>query len=376
MKIYLYTTALLALLLAFSSCQDDNPVTGGCGPCPGDDLIEADYDPQAYELEVPERFPKPIIPEDNPLTVDGIALGRHLFYDPILSSDSTMSCATCHDPQLSFTDGAAVSVGVLGIEGRRSSMPLVNLAFNPKGFFWDGRSATLEEQALIPVEDHIELNESWDNVVEKLSRHAEYPAMFRKAFGIEKKSEITKELAVKAIAQFERTLVSYESRFDKIVWEQQGWPTDSEQRGRDLFFVEFASNSLDHPGCSHCHGSALFTENNFFNNGIDSVPGLAAFPDRGLGEVTGSIYDNGKFRAPTLRNVALTAPYMHDGRFGTLEEVLEHYASGGHGVENEDANIQPFTLTEQDKEDLIAFLNMLTDTTFINKPEYQDPFYE
>lgn len=374
MKIKMLLAAALLTLIGFTACQDDNgnPIT--CDPCVDNDIIDAPYNPQAYAIEVPAWFPKPVIPPDNPLTVDGIALGRHLFFDPILSSDSTQSCATCHDPKLSFTDGNKTSRGVLGIDGKRSSMAIVNMAYNTKGFFWDGRAATLEAQALLPVEDHTELNESWDNVVEKLQGHKDYPALFRKAFGIDKKSEISKELAVKAIAQFERTLISYQSRFDQIVWEQQGWPTDAEQRGRDLFFVEFANNSLDHPGCSHCHGSLLFTENNYFNNGIDSVATLNGFSDFGLGTVTGNVYDNGKFRAPTLRNIALTAPYMHDGRFATLGEVLGHYATGGHGVANEDANIRPFTLTEQQKQDLISFLNMLTDTSFIHNPAFQPPF--
>lgn len=374
MKIKILPAAILAVLLSITACQEDNPITPGCDPCIDEGLIEAPYNPQPYEIETPEWFPKPVIPADNPMTVEGIALGRHLFYDPILSSDSTQSCSSCHDPQLSFTDGNQISRGVLGIDGRRSSMAIVNMAFNTKGFFWDGRSATLEGQALLPVEDHTELNESWENVIGKLKNHKDYPAMFREAFGIERKNEITKELAVKAIAQFERTLVSYQSRFDQVVWEQQGWPTDAEQRGRDLFYVEFATNTLDHPGCSHCHGSSLFTENNYFNNGLDSVATLSDFADYGLGEVTGNIYDNGKFRVPTLRNIALTAPYMHDGRFATLSQVLDHYASGGHGVSNEDANIKSFSLTEQQKQDLIAFLNMLTDTSFVNNPAFQSPF--
>ena len=376
MKIQLSLIAFLLVLLSVSSCKDDG---GGitpppCDPCIDEDIIEGTYDPKPAELVVPDWFSEPTVPADNPLTTDGIALGRHLFFDPILSSDSTQACASCHDPQLSFTDGQKVSRGVLGIDGRRSSMAIVNLAYNNKGFFWDGRSATLEDQALLPVEDHTELNENWDNVVEKFKQHDSYPLMFRKAFGIERKSEITKELAAKAIAQFERTLLSYQSRFDQVVWENLDWPTDAEQRGRDLFFVEFAGNNQEHPGCSHCHGSSLFTENNYFNNGLDSVATLNDFADYGLGEVTGNIYDNGKFRAPTLRNIALTAPYMHDGRFATLEEVLDHYASGGHGVVNEDANIQPFTLTEQDKQDLITFMNMLTDTSFVNNPDFQSPF--
>jgi cytochrome c peroxidase len=255
-------------------------------------------------------------------------------------------------------------------------MPLVNLAFNPRGFFWDGRSATLEEQALVPIEDHREMDESWDVVEEKLRNHPEYPAKFREAFGIEYASEINRDLAVKAIAQFERTMVSYQSRFDQIVYAQQGWPTEEEQLGRDLFIIEQGLPTQEHPGCSHCHGSALFTENNFFNNGISDVKDLLSFPDNGLGNVTKKIQDNGKFRTPTLRNIALTAPYMHDGRFATLEEVLDSYAAGGHGVVNENPNIQPFNLSEEQKEAMIAFLNMLTDTSFVNNPAFSNPFGE
>ena len=359
----------LPFVILFAACEDDNMMD------PTDnDLIEATYDPQAVTLEVPDYFPDPIIPEDNPLTEAGILLGRHLFYDPILSSDSTMSCSSCHLSSKGFADGLATSEGVLGLNGKRSSMPIINLAFNHKEFFWDGRAATLEAQALAPVEDHLELNESWDNVEEKLRRHATYPQMFREAFGIDRRSEITRDLATKAIAQFERTMISANSRFDQVIWQQQGWPTDAEQRGKILFTVEDAVEGEPHPGCSHCHGSELFTTNNYFNNGLDDVENLEDFPDAGLGGVNNVIYDNGKFRAPTLRNIALTAPYMHDGRFETLEEVLDHYASGGHDTPNEDVNIAPFQLTEQDKADLIAYLNMLTDTTFINNPDFQSPF--
>jgi cytochrome c peroxidase len=368
---YLYNIfPILLIVLVAASCED---TPGGSG-VPGDSLIEGPYDPTAYTLEYPEHFQDPIIPPDNPLTEEGIELGRHLFYDPILSSDSTMSCATCHQADKGFADGLATSVGVLGMNGRRSSMPIMNLAFNNKGFFWDGRSATLEAQALVPVEDHLELNESWGNVEEKLRNHDTYPAMFRAAFGIDAKSQITRDLAVKAIAQFERTLISANSRYDQVAYLQQGWPTDAEQRGETLFFFEQAENVDDHPGCSHCHTTEQFTTNRYFNNGLDAVESLDDFEDKGLGEVTNKIFENGKFRTPSLRNVALTAPYMHDGRFQTLEEVLDHYAEGGHGVSNEDANIQPFTLTEQDKQDIIAFLHMLTDTTFINNPAFHSPF--
>ncbi len=372
-----YWIALLSVLFLALGCRDDDDNPMPCTNCPDNDIIEGTYDPQEYTLEIPEWIPTgPILPEDNPMTVDGIALGRHLFYDPILSSDSTQSCATCHQQDKAFTDGLALSKGVLGLEGRRSSMSIVNLAYNNDGFFWDGRSATLEDQALLPVEDHVELNESWANVEEKLRRHPDYPLMFRKAFGIEKKSEMTKDLVVKAISQFERTLLSFNSKYDQVVWKNDEEFTPQEEMGKSLFFFEDAPQQLDHPGCSHCHnnGDRFFTNNKYFNNGIEDVDDITSFPDLGRGEVTNSVYDNGKFRAPSLRNIELTAPYMHDGRFQTLEEVIEHYMSGGHGVENEDPNIKQFTLTDEEMAAMIAFLKTLTDEEFINNPAFSNPF--
>jgi cytochrome c peroxidase len=351
----------------------------GCDPevePPTDELILADYEPRSVQLQVPSWMPEPIVPADNPLTADGIALGRRLFYDPILSSDSTISCASCHRQELAFTDGRAVSTGVMGRTGRRSAMPLDNLVFHVREFFWDGRVNSLEAQALVPIEDHLEMNEQWPNVIEKLKRHPQYPAWFRQAFGIQRTGEISPQLVAKALAQFERTLISTNSRYDRVVWLNEGWYTDEEERGRQLFFFE-AAQSINHPGCSHCHFAPTFGNNAFntyTNNGLDNVSGLDAFVDKGRGEVTGNRFDNGKFRVVSLRNIELTAPYMHDGRFETLEQVLDNYSLGGHGVENEDVNILPFTLTARDKQDLIAFLKTLTDTTFINNPAFSNPF--
>ena len=366
----------LVILLLVLGCEKE-PISSpeACPDCTDDDRIEGGYAPQDYVFDLPDWMPQPIIPEDNPTTVDGVALGRRLFYDPILSADSTQSCASCHRQELAFTDGRVFSVGIRGLEGRRNAMSLVNMGYNARGFFWDGRSKTLEEQALIPIEDHLEMDNTWENVEEALRNHPDYPQRFRAAFGIERRSELDRDLVVKAIAQFERTLISYESRYDDIVWERNGFPTDSEQRGLELFFIE-DNQSVEHPGCSHCHFNPHFTDHSFKNNGIDSVANLEAFSDRGRGEVTNNRYDNGKFRVPSLRNVALTAPYMHDGRFATLEEVLDHYSSGGHGVINEDPNIRPFTLSERDKQDLIAFMHMLTDTSFTQKEAFSNPFEE
>lgn len=369
----LITILFIASILFVAACGNQNPSGDDCENCPAsDDKISGDFKPTPYKLQVPSWLSQPIIPADNPMTVEGVALGRRLFYDPILSMNGQMSCGTCHQQSKAFTDGNAFSLGVRGLPSKRNTMSIVNLAFNANGFFWDGRVATLEEQAIFPVEDHLEMNEDWANVEKKLQKHSDYPSLFRSAFGIEKKSELTKNLVVKAIAQFERTLISTNSRFDRILQLNDGFLEDEEERGRRLFFFE--PNDIMHPGCSHCHFNPFYTDNNYHNNGLDSVANLDSFRDAGRGAVTNNRFDNGKFRTPTLRNIELTAPYMHDGRFKTLEEVLENYSKGGHNMENENANIAPFTLTEQNKRDMIAFLKTLTDTSFVKNPAFSNPF--
>lgn len=342
---------------------------------PKDDLLQFSHDPQPYDLQTPFWLGEMPIPADNPMTVEGVALGRALFYDPILSADSTQSCASCHLPSASFTDNQAVSVGIDGIAGTRSSMSLLNIGYAQNGLFWDGRVQTLEEQALLPVEDPIELHHSWTAVMDDLRQHPDYPRRFRAAFDIADRDEMTKELAAKAMAQFERTLVSSgQSKRDQVLYGSGVFYTDEEFNGRTLFFFE--PSSLDHPGCSHpaCHSGVLFTSDDYVNNGLDEVDNVNDFPDFGRGAVTGNSLQNGLFRVPSLLNVALNAPYMHDGRFQTLEEVLDHYSSGGHPSPTVDANILPFTLSEEDKRDIIAFLHTLTDTTFTNNPAHQNPF--
>ena len=375
-KIYRIQVAILfGIVMLMNACSnnDDQPPEPIDNE-PSDEIIQADYNPTPYQLDIPDGIPDPIIPADNPLTKEGIDLGRHLFYDPILSQNESRSCASCHHPDKAFTDGEPFSFGVLGIQGRRNSMALVNLAYNPRGFFWDGRAESLEEQAISPVEDHDELNADWDEVIGRLQVHPDYPKRFREAFGIEKTSDIDQELVIKSIAQFERTLISFNSRFDSIVLQSKGWPSEAEKRGIDLFFIEPNVQTLNHPGCSHCHLQPFFTDNTFRNNGLDSVGNLEDFLDYGHGEFTNNRLDNGRFRVPTLRNIEFTAPYMHDGRFETLEEVIDSYSKGGHGVLNEDPNIQPFTISEQDKQDLIAFLKMLSDTSFLVNPAFANPF--
>ncbi|MEM8909373.1 MAG: cytochrome c peroxidase, partial [Bacteroidota bacterium] len=314
------------------------------------DLSSTPYVPTPHELAIPPDFFQMTIPPDNPLTEEGIALGRRLFYDPILSIDSTLSCSSCHDPQLSFTDGQATSKGFGGQNGRRSAMSLLNVGFYDTGLFWDGRVATLEEQALLPVEDAVELHETWPNVEAKLRRHEHYPQLFRQAFGIQNKGQISRELAVKAIAQFERTLMSSgQSRYDRFRRGELE-PTEDERMGYDLFFD--ISPEVKDADCGNCHNAPLFTTNEYENNGLEMAADLASFSDAGRGAVVKNSYQNGKFRIPSLRNIELTAPYMHDGRFKTLEEVIAHYNHGGHPSPNVNSLVRPLGLTEKEQTQL------------------------
>lgn len=339
-----------------------------------DVIASITYNPTPYDLKYAAAFPKMIIPADNPLTTEGVELGRFLFYDKMLSANGTMSCATCHLTEGAFTDNKAVSKGIDDIAGKRSSMSLANIGFVNSGLFWDGRVKTLEEQAFLPVEDPIELHNKWSKVVEKLQVHPDYPTRFRKAFGIAKTTEITKELAIKAIAQFERTLISDNSKVDQIARNRDIKFSDEEFDGFQLFFNDVGVADAQ---CGHCHTSPFYGSNDYFNNGLDSTSTLDGFKDKGRGQFTKTPSDNGKFRAPSLRNIELTAPYMHDGRFKTLEEVLDHYASGGHYAPNVDPfipQIKLINLTQRQKGKIIAFMKTFTDTTFTNNPKFQSPF--
>ena len=361
---------IATIAISCKSCDSDepNPINKE------DDLTDISYNPTPYELPKLIDFPPMLIPEDNPITEEGVLLGRMLFFDPILSVDSSMSCSSCHLAENAFADGKRFSRGVQGGFTDRSSMAIMNVGFTRHGLFWDGRAQTLEDQALLPVEDEIELHEEWPNVIEKFKRHPDYPTKFREAFGIDSKTEITKELAAKAIAQFERTMiVGAGSIYYKTFVLQDLQPSDEALNGFQMFF-DVGGNSLPDAQCFHCHAAPLFTDPDFRNNGLDSVANVADFKDYGRGRHTGFDFDNGKFAAPTLWNIELTAPYMHDGRFGTLEEVIDHYASGGHWSPNRDPLMDSISLDAEQKADLVAFLKTLTDTSFINNPEFQSPF--
>lgn len=328
------------------------------------------YSPVEISLDIPELFANtiipPVIPVDNPQTAEGVALGKKLFFDTILSGDQTIACASCHAPQSAFTDNTATSTGIDGVSGTRNSMPIFNLAWNyGERFAWDGKELSLERQALEPVENPIEMHSNWDDVVNRLQNNPEYKTLFLQAFDSD---IITKELTVKAIAQFERTLISANSKFDRYSLGQATL-TAQELNGLDVFLRE------DKGDCFHCHGNPnnpLWTNNDFHNNGLDTV-----FTDLGLGAVTGDPNDNGKFRTPSLRNLAFTAPYMHDGRFATLEDVIDFYSEGLQDSPTIDPLMKNINqggvqLSDQDKADLKAFLLTLSDPSFLNNPDFQD----
>ncbi len=351
-------------IFLLTQCSSDTPVDVG-------ELTHIAYQPTPYHLQESDRFVKMLIPADNPLTEEGIALGRKLFFDPILSRDSTQACVNCHQPEKAFTDGLAKSLGIRGLEGRRSAMSLVNVGYFYKGLFWDGRMPSLEAQALIPIEDTLEMDNSWEVVEDRLRLHPEYPAYFRRAFGITVADSIDRYLVAKALAQYERTLVSFNAKYDQVMRGESVF-SESEQRGFTIFF-DASPETLPVSECGHCHLDPLFTNLDFLNNGIQEVKTLEDFSDVGRGAVTGIRYDNGRFRVPSLRNIELTAPYMHDGRFKTLDEVVDHYASGGHFAENLNPNVRKLHLSPQDKADLIAFLRTLTDTTGLQTPPIEYP---
>ncbi len=337
-----------------------------CCACSNESVTS--YEPTAANLEIPKLFSDniipPVIPNTNPQTIEGVALGKTLFFDPILSGDNSQACADCHAPQNAFTDTSRFSDGIDGTLGTRNSMPLFNLAWNyDEQFFWDGKSFSLEHQAFSPVTDPTEMKSSWTDVVQKLQQHPEYPTLFEQAFGTQR---IDSTLVTKAIAQFERTLISANSKFDKFLLGEVNL-TPEEQNGFDVFMDEARGD------CFHCHGSdknPLWTDNAFHNNGLD-----ATFTDLGLGTVTGDPADNGKFRSPSLRNLEFTAPYMHDGRFNTLEEVIEHYSEGLQNSPTIDPLMKKVALggvglSEKDKSDLKAFLLTLSDYDFISNPDF------
>ncbi len=361
-----------ASLLLFSCCKPDTD----------DDGNGVVYDPTPVALPQPAGFPPFEIPADNPLTKEGIALGRLLFYDPVLSGDNTLACAGCHSQANAFADPRRFSRGIDGSEGTRNAMALFNLAY-PSSFFWDGRAKTLEDQILQPVENPVEMHEQWPNAVSEIQADKDYPKLYFKAFG---DSTITKELTAKAIAQFLRTFVSTNSRYDKFLRGElfgtdHDW-TESEERGLDLFMKQTTGPATG-ADCFHCHGNILFQEVDptlqYRNNGLQEAASVDDFTDKGRGDITHNPQDNGKFKVPSLRNLMYTAPYMHDGRFTTIEQVVNFYSDSLRHSPTVDPLMEGVQmggvhLTPQQKEDLVNFLKALSDPDLVSNPDFANPF--
>ncbi len=317
-------------------------------------------DGQGSALEAPAHFVKLPREVTEQATVAKADLGKRLFFDPILSADSTVSCGSCHLPELAFTDGKAIAVGIAGRRGQRNAPTLANLAWAGDGLFWDGRSPGLEAQVSDPIHNPNELGSDWATVISRLRGQADYQKAFRSAFGAS--ALIDSSLVKEALAQYQRALISAESKYDRAM-RGEAVLTASEARGKHIFFD--SSAELPDGECGHCHTPPLFTDQTYMNNGVQEQSGSFEYADAGRGGHTGIRFDNGRFRVPSLRNIALTAPYMHDGRFATLEEVVAHYNRGGHPGPNVDPKIRPLGLSASEQADLVAFLKTLTDTAFV-----------
>lgn len=334
-----------------------------------------------FEWTLPKGFPRPAVPADNPITAAKVELGRYLFYDRRMSVNGRQSCGSCHRQELAFTDGRARAEGTTGELHPRSAMSLVNVAYEPV-FTWANQTLdSLEQQALVPMlgEEPIELGlrgreQEFLGVVK---RDANYKRLFPLAFPGEPEP-LTLANVVKAIAAFERSIVSMRSPYDRYRYGHDlDAISESAKRGEILF------NSSERARCFRCHGEWDFNgpvryegsrdriRAGFFNTGVEPY----AAPNRGLFEQTGRVEDIGKFRVPTLRNIAVTAPYMHNGSLKTLEDVIDHYAAGGRvDHPNKSELIRPLDLSPQDKRDLVEFLKSLTDEEMLRDPRWSDPF--
>ncbi len=334
------------LVLTCLSCNDEGPAQ------PSDQ----------YTFKVPGNFPQPTYTfENNPVTQEGFELGRALFYDPILSRDGSVSCNNCHIQATAFADSPVhpVSIGIDNKHGIRNAPSITNLAFYPE-FFWDGGVTHLDFVPINAIESDFEMDESVENVVAKLNASATYRQLFHEAFGID---EVTLPYTLHALSQFTSMMVSANSRYDKFVRNEGEDLTSTEREGMKIFRAK----------CGTCHSGELFTDFSYRNNGLDST-----YEDLGRNRITSLASDLGKFRVPSLRNVAISAPYMHNARFSTLEEVLEHYTDGV----VPSATLDPLLINEgktgivlssAEKEAILAFLRTLTDTDFVQNPLFFSP---
>ena len=307
-------------------------------------------------MEIPLGFPEIQHPEGNEFTQERWELGKKLFFDPVLSADNSISCASCHEPSLGFSDNRSVSLGVEDRLGRRNSSPLANIGYHPY-FTREGAVPTLEMQVLVPIQEHDEFDFNIVLIAERLAAIEEYAEMSRTAYDREPDAFVI----TRALSCFERSLISGNSRYDQ--YTSQGKVdvlSNEELRGLNLFFSE-------RTGCTNCHGGFNFSDYSFQNNGI-----YAEYEDEGKFHLTGEETDRGLFKVPSLRNIELTAPYMHDGSIETLEEIVRHYNSGGKGYFNQSEEVKPLNLTENEEADLVAFLKSLTDDLFVNNPIFKE----
>jgi len=356
------------------------------------DLPATPYD--YANIQLPAHFGQSLrpggdnTPADNPVTNDGATLGRVLFYDTALSKNDTVACASCHVQENGFTDAARFSVGFEGGLTSRNSMSLANVRFYRDGhFFWDERADTLEDQVLMPIQSEVEMGLTLEELLQRVEAEPYYPPLFENAFG---DPAITTDRISKALAQFVRSILSYRSRYD------QGLALAG---ARDLPFSNFTPQEnqgkavfLGAGGCAACHldsgpppgqpqNQAIFFIDVPTNNGLDDNTNVT---DNGVGDITGVPQQDGLFKSPSLRNVALGAPYMHDGRFATLEQVVEHYDSGVKPHPNLDPRLRvagsglprKLNLTPQQKAALVAFLKTLTDDALTQDPMYSSPFVQ
>ena len=354
---------------------------------------EPDSD-QTFQWNLPKGFPKPHVPADNPMTAAKVELGRYLFYDTRMSVNGKASCATCHKQELAFTDGLPVGMGATGEKHSRSAMSLVNVAYSGVLTWSDPQTKELEDQAMVPMfgAHPVELGlKDGDGFLPMLRSDPTYRTLFEKAFPAEAERFTIKNV-VKALACFERSIISARSPYDRYHYDRDDSAvSESAKRGEMLFFNQ-------HLSCFRCHGGFNFSdatvsektagrEVEFHNTGLYNLPGVPSYPAPNLGiyEYTKVASDVGKFKVPTLRNIAITAPYMHDGSIATLEGVLDHYAAGGRTIEsgahagighdnpNKDHLIAAFKLSTQDRADLIAFLQSLTDEEVLHDPRFANP---
>ncbi|MCC6412909.1 MAG: c-type cytochrome [Saprospiraceae bacterium] len=333
---------ILSLVLAIATIACQKEVT---------DTLQTPEEP----LVVPHGFPSPDFPEGNALTTDRWALGKKLFYDPVMSRDSTISCASCHFANIAFSDTVAFSPGVGGLPGTRNAPTLTNIGYHPY-FTREGGVPTLEMQILVPIQEHNEFDFNIVLIAERLKHDTAYVRLSLEAYDREPDAFVI----TRSIACFERTMVSGESRYDHYYFQGKKNALNAvEKRGMDLFFSERTN-------CSKCHSGFNFTNYAFENNGL-----YTTYADPGRFRLTELESDRARFKVPTLRNVGLTAPYMHDGSLTTLDNVVEHYNSGGQMHPNKNMLVYPLGLSMAEKDALVAFLNSLTDEAFINNPKFR-----